>query len=162
MADPKDNLVALADAVADALNAAQAQFIVPFTAARKFLPIEDLAKLKESDSPLVILHPMADDEERLGGGSVPQFAGTFEVDAVIYRRIGVGEAAEEACEQLMLLRNQIRQFFRSGSLTVNGLKSRPLKAVLAEVDGTPAYGQKTLLEEHCFVSAQTLTFAMAV
>lgn len=164
MSDKQGNLVALADAVAAALNeaatAAPADFAVSFTAERRFAEVADMATLKTSDPPLVLVFPTGDMEERLGGGTRPSFSGTYEIDLVIYARVGVGEAAESACEKLMLLRGQFRDFFKGIRLRVEGQKGT--WAVLESVDGSPAYGMDSLTQRHCFVSAQTLSFAVPV
>jgi len=161
LSTPASNLVALADAVVAALNEAVATFAETFTAVRRFAPITDLATVKAADPPLVYMIPIGDDEDRLGGGDKPSFMGDYQVDCVIYARVGPGgDAAEARCAALMLLRSQIREFFKPLRLRVVGIKGS--YAVLDGVDGSPAYGQDRLVSEHCFVSAQTLLFRIPV
>lgn len=169
MAEPsaQSNLVALADAIVAALNAAQPEggpsaFAEAFTAVRRFAPIIDLASVRADDAPLVHIIPIGDDEQRQGGGDKPHFMGSYQVDCVIYARAGAAgsEAAETRCEELMLLRGQIRDFFKPLRLRVVGHKGT--YAVLDGVDGSPAYGQDSLITKHCFVSAQTFAWAIPV
>jgi hypothetical protein len=171
--DPKSNLVALADATVAALTAAQTppegeeeSFISPFaeafTAARRFAPLTDLAEVKDGDSPLVYILPLADDEQRQGKPA-PAFRGDYEVAVIIYARVGVGDAAETRVEELMLLRGQIREYFKNGvarKLTVAG--TTDTFAVLTGIGGNPAYAENILVEQHCFGSAQSLRFALMV
>ena len=152
-------VVALADAVVAALSGAPAgTFGQAFTAQRRFATVTDLTTLAESTAPLVQVVPAVDSEERLGGGATGSFQGDYSVDVVIFARVGVGDAAETACAALMLLRQQIRDSFKRVALTVAGTKT--CKAVLSGIDGDPAFGQRALIEWHCFVSAQTLKFRL--
>ena len=151
--------MALADAVVGALNGAPAgTFGQGFTAQRVFATVNDLTALAAGAAPLVQIVPAVDSEERLGGGATGSFQGDYAVDVVILARVGVGDAAETACAALMLLRQQIRESFKRVALTVAGV--RTTRAVLSGVDGDPAFGQRALLEWHCFVSAQTLKFRL--
>jgi len=159
-------LVALADAVVAALNGATAgTFTTAFTAARKFAPLIDLKDAPDltktpAVSPLVLILPGSDDEDRQGGGPRASFLGDYAVDCVIYGRVGVGDAAEALCAMLMDLRQQIRSFLGKTLVPVSGIKASA--GVVAKVDGDPAYGLETLVNTHCFVSAQTFTFKVPV
>lgn len=164
MSDEQSNLVALADAIVAALNAAQpaggpSAFSEAFTALVRFAPLVDLSEVKAGDPPLVIVLPLADDEQRQGKVP-PAFRGDYEVACLIYARVGVGDAAETRCGELMLLRQQIRDFFKAGRLAVAG--TTDTLAVLTGVGGNPAYAENMLIENHCFGSAQSLRFALMV
>lgn len=152
-------VVALADAVVAVINAAPAgTFDQHFTAQRVFATVNDLTALAADAAPLVQVVPAVDSEDRLGGGSTGNFEGEYAVDVVILARVGTGPAAEIACAALMLLRQRIRDLFKRVALAVQG--TRPTRAVLTGIDGDPAFGQRALLEWHCFISAQTLKFRL--
>jgi len=166
MSEPTSNLVALADAIVAALTAAQAQpainpFAEPFTAVRRFAPLADLSELKDSDPPLVYILPLADDEQRQGKAA-PAFRGDYEVACIIYARVGPAgsDAAETRVAELMTLRQQIRDLFKNGRLTVAG--TTDTLAVLTGIGGNPAYAENMLIENHCFGSAQSLRFTLMV
>ena len=175
MANPLSMLVALADAVKAALNAAQVApspvgtwqnpFATPFTAERRFVAVRDPSKLPffnadPPQAPRVVVVPMADGESRLGGGMRAITQGEFEVDVTIYSRVGPGEEGEAACGTLMDLRQQIRDFFKvapqGGGLTVIG--SSTARAVLTAIGGEMAFDEGPLYDGGLFVSPQTLKF----
>jgi hypothetical protein len=162
----KAQIVALADAVVDLLNdAPEGTFLIAFTARRKFLALQDFAKApnlaaavpegEERPEPLVWLLPAVDGEE--GRGPRASFEGEYHVDCVIYAKVGVGDAAEALCSDLMALRQQIRDYLKGIVLAVTG---GPFDTVarLTGIEGDPAYGLHTLLNFNTFVSAQTLKF----
>jgi len=156
VADP--NLVALADAMVEVIAGIDPAH--PFTAARRFAPVADLATLVLNAAAFVAVIPADDTESRVGGGASGLFQGDYEVDVVIYARVGAGDAAEAACGNLMKLRQQIRDAFKSVAVTVEG--QRTTRAILTGVDGSPAFNVARLVNEHCFVSPQTLQFRLTV
>ncbi len=158
----KSNLLALCDAAVAAVNDAYASsgdWALPFTARRAFAELADLSSLKDSDQPLVLFFPHTDEEERIGQ---VEFEGEFEVMAVIYAKAGApGAAATDVkCEALMRLRDEIRETFKGITLACAGLGS--FQARLIKVSAVPTYGMDSLVQKHCFCSAQVLTFAVAL
>lgn len=161
MSTPKANLVALADAVVAALAAAPAgTFAEAFTPAKKFAPMEELADLKRTDPPLVIVQPISDDESRQAKGPVAAWQGTYEVALVIWARVGVGDAAETRIGELMRLRGQIREYLKGLRLAVAGTVDTA--GILMEIVASPAYSDAAVIEHHCFGSATGLRYTLVV
>ncbi len=171
MAEPTQSpLVGLADAVVSLLDGLQGPppaeghadptpFACRFVIDRRFAVIADLSALKTSDPPFVHVFPIDDTEAVVGGGATPSVVGDYELDVVIYKRVGIGAAAETLCEQLMLLRAQIRAAIYGQMFSLNG--PRIGRAVRKGVDGSPAYNQQQLKLMQTFVSPQTFQFAVA-
>lgn len=160
-------IIALADAIAAALNAAQSPtppavspFVEAFTASVKFAPINDLSKVADGT---ILLHllPMDDSESRLGGGAYPRFHGTYIIDAVLYAKVGFdsGDPDDTKCRTLMDLKQQIRDYLKPARFSVpTGV--RPTNATMEDIDGDPAYAGWSLLQQGVFVSCQTLKWSI--
>jgi hypothetical protein len=153
-------IVALADTFVAAINGAaqDGTFTGAFTAQRRFATLRNLEDIPANAETMLVVVPAADTQEREGGGAQPIFSGEYELDVVLYARVGTGEPAERKCADLMALRQQIGDYGKDKAFIVQGPKTA--KAVLMSIDGSPAFGQRTLIENACFVSLQTLRFRM--
>ncbi len=156
-------LTNLADSITESLNEAQAApsplpsgwaspFVAPFTAARTVLPIIDLSKI--GDALIVDVIPIGYSQERLGGGRTPQYQGHYEIDILVQQRVGVGDAAEAAAASLLLLQEQIANYFKPLAVVLPDGRG----CILGPIDASPAYSQKALLERSTFVGVQTWKF----
>ena len=158
-------LTSLADSIAESLNSAQAPpaplpvgwvspFIVPFTAARTVLPIIDLSKI--GDTLTVAVIPIGYDQDRLGGGRTPQYDGNYEIDLLVQQRVGVGDTAEALVASLLLLQEQLAEYFKPLAVVLPDGRG----CILGPIDASPAYSQKALLERNTFVGVQTWKFSV--
>jgi hypothetical protein len=158
-------LTSLADSIAESLNTAQAPpapvpagwaspFIVPFTAARTVLPIIDLSKI--GDTLTVDVIPIGYEQERTGGGRTPQYDGHYEIDILVQQRVGVGDAAETLVASLLLLQEQLAEWFKPLAVVLPDGRG----CVLGPIDASPAYSQRALLEKNTFVGVQTWKFTV--
>lgn len=156
-------LTNLADSITESLNEAQAApsplpsgwaspFVAPFTTARTVLPIIDLSKI--GDALIVDVIPIGYSQERLGGGRTPQYQGHYEIDILVQQRVGVGDAAEAAAASLLLLQEQIANYFKPLAVVLPDGRG----CILGPIDASPAYSQKALLERSTFVGVQTWKF----
>lgn len=152
---PSANIVALADAAVVGINAASAgTFNLAFTAARSYLPLTDLTKVAES--PNVLFIPFSDSETHTGGnGKVYQ--GEYQIYCIIYARVGAAiPAMNSKVDALLLLRNQLRNWFKPLVFNANGM--RPFQATVLDFEGDPTYWHDALLKDGLFVSEQVITF----
>jgi hypothetical protein len=158
-------LTSLADSIAESLNSAQAApaplpvgwaspFIVPFTAARTALPIIDLSKIGETLTVGVI--PIGYEQERTGGGRTPQYDGHYDIDILVQQRVGVGDAAEALVASLLLLQEQLAEYFKPLAVVLPDGRG----CILGPIDASPAYSQRALLEKNTFVGVQTWKFTV--
>ena len=167
MAEPTQNgyLVALADAMVAALNAAQdvtppteSPFVTAFVAERAHAPVADLTEI--TAAPLVQVLPHSDSVEA-EGLSQRQVIGTLSVSVIVYGRVGARTAENKAayetkCAALSLLRDQLRHYFLTRPVSVAGIK--PTRALLKKTDGEPAYFVGELKDRQVFVSEQVFEF----
>jgi hypothetical protein len=163
-------VVSLADGIVSVLASGMTAFDTPFTPARKLIAVQELTGVPDltvavvppspAPQPLVLLIPVSDDEERLGGGTTPSFMGDYSVDCLIYARVGAD--GEALAATLMVLRQQIRDFLKGQILLLTGPRGKTTRAVLERIEGSPAYDHSVLLRQHCFFSAQRFAWKVAV
>ncbi len=158
MSEVASNLVALADAVVARINAMPAEYFPTAVSAERILSrVVDVADLKAGDPPLVLVYPAVTKQSRAGGGRSPVFISKPGVVLRVMGRVGVGAAADAACEQDMLLLELLAECCKGVCLSVAGIKDS--QAVLEEVEGDPAFYDEYLTNDHCFVADLKLTFA---
>jgi hypothetical protein len=175
MADSTVNgyLVALADAMASALNGAQvvtlpavSPFATAFSAERAHAPVTDLTEIKDKNpdgspaAPFVQILPHSD-ETQAEGLSQRQVLGTLSVSVIVYGRVGARTAEnkvayEAKCAALSLLRDQIRSYFLTRKVSVVSLKTT--WALLKKTEGEPAMFIDDLVGKQVFVSEQVYRF----
>lgn len=177
---PESMLVALCDAVAEVINSATVTVDNPSggntpesptstevsilletgvnQANVTFKPLARLDALGESG--YVEIVPIDDPEARQGMSAL--FIGDYDLDIVIYGRVGKGSDADTKCREFMSLRQRIRDLFKGVQVSVSGLKTT--RAVMVEVnkDTGPAYAQSKLFEEGIFLSVMGLRFTIMV
>jgi hypothetical protein len=175
MTETLSMIVALADAIAAGLQAAQdanpGVFAMPFTTEVKFIEITDLdtilplpdamPKAAKTANPRVIFFPQGPDvETRMGGGANARFHGEYIVDMVIYARVGTGPAAEAICRRLLDLRQQLRDTLKPARLAVQGI--RPTYVTLEKIgdDTEGTYGPLPLTQDGLFCSSQSLKWSV--
>ncbi len=160
---PYATLTSLADSIAESLNSAQAApaplppgwaspFAVAFMAARTVLPIIDLSQI--GNALIVDVIPIGYEQERLGGGRSAQYKGHYEIDILVQQRVGVGDAAEAAVASLLLLQEQLANYFKPLAVVLPDGRG----CILGPIEASPAYSQKALLQEHVFAGVQTWKF----
>ena len=103
---------------------------------------------------IVDVIPIGYSQERLGGGRTPQYQGHYEIDILVQQRVGVGDAAEAAAASLLLLQEQIANYFKPLAVVLPDGRG----CILGPIDASPAYSQKALLERSTFVGVQTWKF----
>ncbi|HOI55745.1 MAG TPA: hypothetical protein PLP01_10890 [Phycisphaerae bacterium] len=152
-------LIALCDAVAAALNAAQPEppaespFVLAFEAARKVIPLTNLDKLG-SDVVVEIIPTGLIETREPAGNLAGLFAGQYELDVAIQQRLPASDSdGNDTAEDVLLLAEQIADWFRQGSLTVGSHK-----AVLVTVDAEAAYSVPYLMQKRTVLSVTTLGF----
>jgi hypothetical protein len=156
-------LTSLADSIAESLNTAQvapapppvgwaSPFAVAFTAARTVLPIIDLSKI--GDTLTVAVIPLGYEQERTGGGRTPQYEGHYDIDLLVQQRVGAGAPAEALVASLLLLQEQVAEYFKPLAVVLPDGRG----CIFGPIEASPAYSQRALLEKNTFVGVQTWKF----
>jgi len=135
-------LIAIADAVVDALNAATLS--QPLAAERHYQPVFDLPEMDELHVSVV---PKG---VKVLASSRNQNQHDYAIDIGVQKRI----ADDAETDAMVLLTEQIADHFRLGRVQVDGVGSVPLLTVATD----PVFAPEHLTEKRVFTSVVTLTF----
>lgn len=145
-------VIRICDAAAASVNAHAGELVIPPTAARRAVPLLDLKQIADGQPAVLSFLPTGG----LSGSreSADAFDWDIEVRCVIQRRVGVGDAAESAIAQCLLLAEQVADLFRSQVLDLGDA----LEALLVRVDAPENYMVEVAVQEHVFEGGQSLFF----
>jgi len=135
-------LIAIADAVVDALNAATLS--QPLAAERLYQPVFDLPEMDELHVSVV---PKG---VKVLASTRNQNQHDYAIDIGVQKRV----ADDAESDAMVLLTEEIADHFRLGRVQVDGVGSVPLLTVATD----PVFAPEHLTEKRVFTSVITLTF----